>query len=412
MPNRIRRHGGRLLLGLSLLLASGYGMATHYNASRVGKPFGNAMVLAPSGPVRGVVVLMGDHTRRDAEEYRLAQAMTRQGLLVGLVPASASLAAATRCDQLPDAVERVARRLMRRAGVEDYLAPVVVGMGTSGTRLARLTAAGAQPHALGAVLLVGAAPAQSLAPTSSCGADGGMGWAQLSGQSPQAIATEVTRHLPAPVPRFRALPLVELRAPTSHRLVILMSGDGGWRSLDSGLAARLRADGNSVLGWDSLRYFWTQRSPEGASADLAAVIEEYRHRWHADEVDLVGYSFGADAMPFLYNRLPPAQRQAVGSLSLLGLGHHADFRVTVGGWLGKSQHNAPAVAPQLAQIPSQRVLCVYGAEEKDSLCPELAASGIRAVRTAGGHHFDGDLAAMAARLEANFARNGATAPSG
>jgi type IV secretory pathway VirJ component len=141
------------------------------------------------------------------------------------------------------------------------------------------------------------------------------------------------------------------------------------------------------------------------------VIDEYRRRWNIDEVELVGYSFGADVMPFLYNRLPQGQREAVRSISLLGLAHHADFRVTVGGWLGKAQRDAPAVAPQLATIPSQRVACVYGAEEKDTLCPDLAASGVRVLRTPGGHHFDGDLAAMAARLEANFARDAATAPS-
>jgi type IV secretory pathway VirJ component len=252
------------LLGLSLLVGSGYSMAGHFNASRVGQPFGNAMVLAPRGPVRGVVVLMGDHTRREADEYAVAQAMARRGLLVGLVPASPSLvtAAAGGCDRLQDDVGHVARRLMRRVDVDNaYFAPMVVGMGAAGRRLAMLTAAGAAPGSLGGVLLVGAGPAGARQDSPGCGASVGTGWVQLRQHVPDTIAAEVALHLPAPVPRFRDLPLVELHAPGSHRLVILMSGDGGWRALDGGLAARLRADGNSVLGWDSLRYFWAARTP-------------------------------------------------------------------------------------------------------------------------------------------------------
>jgi type IV secretory pathway VirJ component len=47
--------------------------------------------------------------------------------------------------------------------------------------------------------------------------------------------------------------------------------------------------------------------------------------------------------------------------------------------------------------------CFYGQDEGDSACPELARRGVEVIRTLGGHHFNGDYAALSrdimARLE-------------
>jgi type IV secretory pathway VirJ component len=74
------------------------------------------------------------------------------------------------------------------------------------------------------------------------------------------------------------------------------------------------------------------------------------------------------------------------------------------GWLSQVGVGAdpyakgPLVLPELLRIDLARVQCVYGDEEADSLCraPELAEAEI--IRTGGGHHFDGDYAALAQRI--------------
>jgi len=50
------------------------------------------------------------------------------------------------------------------------------------------------------------------------------------------------------------------------------------------------------------------------------------------------------------------------------------------------------------------VLCIYGADENDSLCPKLDAKRFTVVKLKGGHHFDGDYAALAQRILAAAAR--------
>jgi type IV secretory pathway VirJ component len=44
------------------------------------------------------------------------------------------------------------------------------------------------------------------------------------------------------------------------------------------------------------------------------------------------------------------------------------------------------------------LLCIYGADEKDSLCPKLDAKKFRVVELKGGHHFDGDYANLARQI--------------
>jgi type IV secretory pathway VirJ component len=47
------------------------------------------------------------------------------------------------------------------------------------------------------------------------------------------------------------------------------------------------------------------------------------------------------------------------------------------------------------------VLCIYGEDEKDSLCPQLDAARFSVVKLKGGHHFDGDYAGLARQILAS-----------
>jgi type IV secretory pathway VirJ component len=49
------------------------------------------------------------------------------------------------------------------------------------------------------------------------------------------------------------------------------------------------------------------------------------------------------------------------------------------------------------------VLCLYGAGEKDSICPGLPAGGVQREQVGTGHHFGGEYATLAERILA-FAR--------
>ena len=87
-----------------------------------------------------------------------------------------------------------------------------------------------------------------------------------------------------------------------------MSGDGGWAGLDQDVAAALSAKGIPVVGLDSLRYYWTARTPDGLAADTDRIVRYYLAHFGKRRVLLIGYSQGADVLPFAVNRLPAATR--------------------------------------------------------------------------------------------------------
>ena len=179
----------------------------------------------------------------------------------------------------------------------------------------------------------------------------------------------------------------------SDMLAVVISGDGGWRDLDQTIARDLQLRGVSVVGVDSLRYFWSRKSPARTAHDLARVIDAYARRWHAKSIALIGYSFGADVLPFAYNRLPERLRAKVTLLSLLGFAPAADFEIRVGGWLGlPPSADALPAEPEIAKVPPELVQCFYGEGEQDTLCPALAHTGVVVFRTAGNHHFGRDYA--------------------
>lgn len=187
------------------------------------------------------------------------------------------------------------------------------------------------------------------------------------------------------------MPVVEVpAAKPSDTVTLFYSGDGGWRDLDRTIAGEMAALNYPVVGVDVLRYFWEHKTPEQAAADLAATMAYYRKNWHVKSFVLAGYSFGADIMPAIYNRLPTQDKDSVSLLVLLALANTADFEIHVSGWLGKSGAERP-LAPELEQIPKNKILCVYGKEEiATTACTSLLNSEAKIMELPGGHHFDQD----------------------
>jgi type IV secretory pathway VirJ component len=199
---------------------------------------------------------------------------------------------------------------------------------------------------------------------------------------------------PGSLARVADLSLVEV-AVTGGRdtdlMAILLTGDGGWAAIDKGIAAELAGVGVPVVGWSSLTYYWTPRTPEVAAGDLARVIEHYARFWGKTRVLLIGYSFGANVLPFLVSRLPASSRARVAGVSLLGLSETAHFEFHLASWLGgagRSRYQTVAEVARLA-VP---VTCVFGVDESDSACRLLTGPHVKAVAVGRGHHFGDDYA--------------------
>jgi type IV secretory pathway VirJ component len=198
---------------------------------------------------------------------------------------------------------------------------------------------------------------------------------------------------------IEGLPLEDVRPQgEAKQLAVFYSGDGGWAQLDRGVSARLAAAGVRVIGVSSLRYFWRERQPEEAAGDIARVLRYYLSEVAPDTpVLLIGYSTGADVMPFLVNRLPDLLRARLATVSLIAPGRNAQFVIHVGDWLPGRESRGTPLMPQIErlQVP---VLCLYGEGDKSALCPDIPPDRATTVRIGEGHHFSGDYEAIARRI--------------
>jgi type IV secretory pathway VirJ component len=197
------------------------------------------------------------------------------------------------------------------------------------------------------------------------------------------------------------LPLVEVSRHSGQGvLAVVYSGDGGWRDIDKTLGEELARHDLAVLGVDVLRYFWKKRSPEQVGADLERMLNHYLEAWNLRRVMLVGYSFGADILPFAYNRLSAENRGHIIQISLLSPSLTTDFEVHVGGWLGLGPGpDARSIVPEYQRIPTTLLQCYYGREEAaESLCVAPPHGAAENFPLQGGHHFDGDYVRLGQKL--------------
>lgn len=203
------------------------------------------------------------------------------------------------------------------------------------------------------------------------------------------------------------LPVIEIPASgaaAGDEFALILSGDGGWAGLDKDVAAALVAKGIPVAGLDSLRYFWSPRTPQGLADDLDRMIRYYLRRFDKRRVLLVGYSQGADVLPFAVNRLPAATRASIALTAVIGLSEHAVFEFHVTNWISDDASGPPTL-PEVNRITGAPVMCIYGKDESDSVCPKLDPARVRIVQMPGGHHFNGDYAGLAQRI-LTYARPG------
>ncbi len=191
-------------------------------------------------------------------------------------------------------------------------------------------------------------------------------------------------------------PIVEVPAtkPGGDTLVMFVSGDGGWAAIDKSVSKVLAANGAPVIGLNALQYFWTKRTPESASHDLQSIVQTYLATWKKSRVVFVGYSRGADVLPAMISRLPVETRARIRLIALLGPSPRVQFEFHMADWLHNSDAGV-AVAPEIARLREEHILCLWGEDDKDSLCPALGGANIDKVMLKGAHHFDGGYKRLA-----------------
>jgi type IV secretory pathway VirJ component len=196
----------------------------------------------------------------------------------------------------------------------------------------------------------------------------------------------------------RDLPIVELRAAhaTSNTVAIILSGDGGWADIDQKVGQRLQARGIDVVGLDMRDYLRSgHRSPAGIGSDVSRIARRYMALWQQRNVALVGYSRGSDLAPFAATNMASDIRPHLTLIAMLTLLERASFVYHFSDlWRTTSGKGDIPILPELELLKGVPLLCIYGKDEKESLCKDAPAGLMTVVERNGQHHFDGNFTAL------------------
>ncbi len=124
-------------------------------------------------------------------------------------------------------------------------------------------------------------------------------------------------------------------AGKSDVMAIIYSGDGGWADLDRRLGIAFIDRGIPVLGVNTFKYYWRERTPEESARELDALMTKYVGVWGRQRIWLVGFSFGADVLPTIIDKLSPENRARITQLVLLSPSRDTTFEIELEGYMIK-----------------------------------------------------------------------------
>jgi type IV secretory pathway VirJ component len=177
----------------------------------------------------------------------------------------------------------------------------------------------------------------------------------------------------------------------NNTIALFLSGDGGWYSFEQLITNQLAELGINTIGIDIKKYLWNRKNPETLSSEMKELLKYYGREWNKSEFIIIGYSQGAEIVPFLFTRLPEDMKYKTKSIVMLSPGETTDFEIHVTNMLGLgSKQNTFNVIKELSVIRDIKQICIFGENENTNVPELLKGTQVECVIIPGDHHYKGN----------------------
>jgi type IV secretory pathway VirJ component len=240
----------------------------------------------------------------------------------------------------------------------------------------------------------------------------GHGFSKLSDFMPQwkdAFNRLIEKYQPEDdnTDRVNNIPVVITNAKFQNKeapVVLLISGDGGWYGFEQSIADNLANLGLPTIGLNSKKYFWNRRSTEETAGDMGILLNYYGKEWGKDRYLMIGYSLGAEIIPFVVNGLPEKVKPRILSAVLLSPDISTDFEVHFSNMLGMgNRQNTYNVVEEIIKMQSVPTLCIFGENEKSQVPGLLKKTSVKIRIIPGDHHYKFNLPLIIQTMKDNKA---------
>jgi type IV secretory pathway VirJ component len=190
---------------------------------------------------------------------------------------------------------------------------------------------------------------------------------------------------------------------TERPIVFFITGDGGMKKFSVDIVNILASKGYPVIGLNTLKYFWNKKTPQQAAADVKALLDYYSAQWNNHSFIMIGYSMGADVLPFIYKNLPVNYQTQIQHLVFMSPSTSTDMVVHISDMLGKtSTPGAMSVTGEMNTITGKPLLLVFGQDEKDFDTKALTIKNYHQIVLPGGHHYNEDAQGVVQQILAHL----------
>ncbi|WP_051959724.1 AcvB/VirJ family lysyl-phosphatidylglycerol hydrolase [Sphingobacterium sp. ML3W] len=176
-------------------------------------------------------------------------------------------------------------------------------------------------------------------------------------------------------------------------VVLYLSGDGGFNSFSTRYCELLGREGYTVGAVNSKSFFWDKKSPDQIAKELSGSLDKLLVGRKNQMVYFVGYSFGADVIPFLVNKLTGEWKQRLQAVALLEPSTSTDLEIHVSDLFGRSSvKRSMDVIAEINKMVGVRTAILLGEDEISFPMKHIRLPNLEAIYLKGNHHFDGNAA--------------------
>jgi type IV secretory pathway VirJ component len=189
------------------------------------------------------------------------------------------------------------------------------------------------------------------------------------------------------------LPVIESRSnATNSYYVILLTGNGGWKSLVQSVTFYLNSKNVSVVAINTQKYLWSEKEPAQIACDIESLIDNFFNKWGQKKIVLMGYSMGAEVLPFAVNCMKEKYIGEINDLILIGPWQKATFEVKLTDYLYEDNKGLD-IYPELLKLKTGKGYIICD-DNEFSICKKNLEGVIDHNFLGGGHHFGHDYTAL------------------